>query len=74
MKLQVNVNAELVAKIDSYAKMLGVSRSALCAVFIGQGLAAYDKSFETLEKCGVAAAEMLKEQDKKQIEADENND
>lgn len=38
MKLQVNVNDDLVKEIDKYAKAIGMTRSALCAYFIGQGI------------------------------------
>ena len=37
MKVQVNLNDELVAKIDVLTKQLGVSRSAFCAMMIAQG-------------------------------------
>lgn len=50
MKVQVNVSDDLVKKIDDYAKMMGVSRSSLCAVFIGQGVMGYEKAFEISEK------------------------
>ena len=39
---------ELVSKVDSYAKKMGVSRSALCAMFIGQGVMTFDKSFDIM--------------------------
>ena len=50
MKVQVNVSDELVERIDNYAKMMGVSRSALCGVFIGQGIMNYDKAFNMLDE------------------------
>jgi len=49
MKVQVNVNDELVARIDYYAKKMGVSRSSLCSMFIGQSVMTYDKSFDILD-------------------------
>jgi metal-responsive CopG/Arc/MetJ family transcriptional regulator len=49
MYIQVNVNKELVTKIDKYAKSMGTSRSALCCTLIGQGVMAYDKAFETFD-------------------------
>lgn len=51
-KLQVNVSDELVEKIDIIAKALGVSRSSLCAIWIGQGALGYEKAFDTLERMG----------------------
>ena len=50
MRIQVNVSDEMVTKIDAYAKMLGVSRSALCSMWIGQSAIAYDKGMELTEK------------------------
>lgn len=52
MRVQVNVDDEMVKKIDLYAKKMGVTRSALCSVFIGQGIMGYDKSFEILDRYG----------------------
>lgn len=52
MKLQVNVNDDLVKQIDEYAALMGVSRSALCAMFIGQGILSYNKSFKLINDIG----------------------
>jgi metal-responsive CopG/Arc/MetJ family transcriptional regulator len=52
MKVQVMLNDNLVEKIDGYAKMMGISRSALCATFIGQGIMTYDKSFTIMNDMG----------------------
>ena len=52
MRVQVNVDDEMVKKIDAYAKRMGVTRSALCSVFIGQGIMGYEKSFEVLDRVG----------------------
>lgn len=52
MKLQVNVNDDLVKQIDEYAALMGVSRSALCAMFIGQGILSYNKSFKLIDDIG----------------------
>ena len=48
----MNVDDEMVKKIDAYAKRMGVTRSALCSVFIGQGIMGYEKSFEVLDRVG----------------------
>ena len=52
MKLQINVSDVMVKEIDKYAEMMGVSRSALCATFIGKGIMSYNKSFEMLGSMG----------------------
>lgn len=44
MRVQVNVSDEMVSEIDRYAKEMGVSRSALCSIFIGQGIMEYNKN------------------------------
>lgn len=59
MKLQITVADELVEQIDNYAKMMGVSRSALCAIWIGQGVMTYNKSYQIFDN--------LKEQFNKKI-------
>lgn len=46
MRLQVMVSDEMVQRIDSYAKKMGVSRSSLCSMLIGQGIMGYDKAYE----------------------------
>ena len=50
MKVQVNLSDELVFKIDVFAKAMGVSRSALCGVWIGQTVMSMEKTFETGQK------------------------
>lgn len=52
MRIQVNVSDELVEQIDNYAKMMGVSRSALCSIWIGQGVMGYNKSFQIFSDIG----------------------
>lgn len=52
LRVQVNLSYEMVARTDFYAKKLGVTRSSLCAFFIGQGVMAYDKSFDVLSNAG----------------------
>lgn len=49
MKVQVNLSDEIVKKIDNYAKYMGVSRSALCGMYIAQSIMALDKSFEVIQ-------------------------
>lgn len=48
MRLQITVNDDLVKKIDKYAKMIGISRSAMCALWIGQGVVGYEKADELI--------------------------
>ena len=46
MRVQVNISDDMVNKLDMYASKMGVSRSALCSVLIGQAVMGYDKAFE----------------------------
>lgn len=59
MRLQVNCSNEMVAQIDKYAKAMGVSRSALCSMFIGQGVMGFNKSYEMLEEVGKRVADNM---------------
>ena len=55
-RIQVNLSDEMVTKIDNYAAMLGMSRSGLCAYFIGQGTLAFETS---LNACDEVAKKLL---------------
>ena len=59
MKLQINVSDVMVKEIDKYAEMMGISRSALCATFIGQGIMGYNKSFEMIGSMGEKLGDSL---------------
>lgn len=52
MRVQVNLSDEMVARVDFYAKKMGVSRSALCSMLVGQGIMAYDKSMDIISVIG----------------------
>ena len=59
MRLQVNVSEEMVKEVDRYAALMGVSRSALCSMFIGQGIMSYNKGFAMLENLGAMLGDEL---------------
>lgn len=52
MRVQVNLSDEMVSKVDSYARKMGVSRSALCSMLVGQGIMGYDKSMDLISILG----------------------
>lgn len=52
MRIQVNLSDEMVSKVDSYATKMGVSRSALCSMLVGQGIMGYDKSMDLISVLG----------------------
>ena len=59
MKVQVNVSDEMVERVDLYAKKMGVSRSALCSMLIGQGIMGYDKSMDIISSFGEKMGDVL---------------
>lgn len=61
MRVQINLSEEMCASVDSYAKKMGVSRSALCSMLIGQGIMNYDNSYKIAEKVLKDTAKMLGE-------------
>ena len=50
MRVQVKLSDEMVEKVDFYARKMGVSRSALCSILVGQGIMSYDSSIDLLNK------------------------
>lgn len=52
MRVQVNLSDEMVSNVDKYAKSMGVSRSSLCSMLIGQGIMSYNKSMDILGVIG----------------------
>ena len=59
MRLQVNANEQMVAKLDKYAERMAVSRSALCSMLIGQGLMGLDRSCGILTDLGERLGDAL---------------
>lgn len=59
MKVQVNVSEEMVERVDLYAKKMGVSRSALCSMLIGQGIMGFDKSMDIITNIGEKVGDNL---------------
>lgn len=52
MRVQVNLSDSMVERVDSYAKLMGVSRSALCSMLIGQGVMNFEKSMDIIGSFG----------------------
>lgn len=52
MRVQVNLSDEMVTRVDEYAAKMGVSRSSLCSMLVGQGIMSYDKSMDVLKLLG----------------------
>jgi metal-responsive CopG/Arc/MetJ family transcriptional regulator len=52
MRIQVNLSDDMVKRLDMYADLMGVSRSSLCAQFIGQAVLGYDKAYSKIDDVG----------------------
>lgn len=48
MRVQINLSETMVEKVDKLAQMMGVSRSSLCSMFVGQNVITYEKTFEAI--------------------------
>lgn len=44
MRIQVNISDDVAKRIDELAKGMGVSRSALCSIWISNELAKHEKN------------------------------
>ncbi len=70
MRVQVNLSNEMSEKINMYANKMGVSRSALCSIAIGQYVMSMDKAYSIVEDIGESARiKLLEEDQKKEQEA-----
>lgn len=65
MRVQINLNDDLVKRIDKYAAAIGQNRSSVCAMWIGQSALGIEKTIETLEKMGVDVAKALAEDNRR---------
>lgn len=59
MRVQVNLSDEMAVKVDNYAKKMGVSRSALCSVLIGNAIMGYDSASEVLDTLASKMAQSI---------------
>ena len=59
MRVQVNLSEEMIERCDYYSKKMGVTRSSLCSMLIGQGIMSYDKSMDLLQLIGDKVGDSL---------------
>ncbi len=52
MRIQVKLSDEMVSKVDSISEQMGVTRSALCAIAIGQYVLGIEKGLGLIDKLG----------------------
>ena len=57
IRIQVNISDKLVSEIDEYAKAVGMTRSSLCAYFIGQGIFGIKEGVKLGEKILLSSTE-----------------
>ena len=48
-RIQITVNEDMLPKLDYYAERMGVTRSALCAVWLGDAILNHDKAYALLD-------------------------
>ena len=65
MRVEINLNPDLVKKIDEYAAAIGQSRSAVCAVWIGQSVLGIEKASQAIQSMGINVAKALEEDGRK---------
>jgi hypothetical protein len=61
MKLQVLVSDEMAQRIDKHAKEIGVTRSAFCAMLIGQGVSSYEQAQGIINSAGDEIVSQLRD-------------
>ena len=49
MRIQINLGDELVKDVDALADRYGITRSSLCAMLIGQGVASHNEAFNLVK-------------------------
>lgn len=49
IRVQVSLSVDMCQKVDKLAYSLGVSRSSLCSVLIGQGVMGFEKGVELVQ-------------------------
>lgn len=64
-KIVITVSTDMANRIDLYCQKMGVSRSALCGMLIGQGIMGYDKSFEVVDRMGGSLANSIAKETEK---------
>lgn len=49
-RIVVTISEDMKNRLDKYADMLGLNRSALCAFLLGQGVLSMDKAYGLLDQ------------------------
>lgn len=51
-RIYVTVSSEMASRIDFYCEKMGLTRSALCAYFVGHGVMGMDRAMGMVDKMG----------------------
>lgn len=49
-RIMVTVSEDMRKRLDNYAEMLGINRSALCAFLLGQSVLSMDKAYGLIDQ------------------------
>lgn len=73
-RINVTLSDEILSRIETYAKAMGINRSALCCYMIGQQIMAMDKALGIADAVSSKLQEVIGESDvlKSLKPADEN--
>lgn len=64
-KIQCTLSNDLIRRLDNISRSLGTSRSALMAMYIGQGVNTYEISIQQLEQSADKIVNKLAEMERK---------
>ena len=66
-RIYVTVSKEMLAKLDATAKLMGITRSALCAYLMGQGMLGLEKAQNMADLVTQAVKELVEKETSKAI-------
>ena len=66
-RIYVTVSKEMLAKLDATAKLMGITRSDLCAYLMGQGMLGLEKAQNMADLVTQAVKELVEKETSKAI-------
>ena len=66
-RIYVTVSKEMLAKLDATAKLMGITRSALCAYLMGQGMLGLENAQNMADLVTQAVKELVEKETSKAI-------
>lgn len=58
-RIMMTVSDEMAEKIIFYSNKMGVTQSALCSQFVGQGIMGFDKAFDLMDEMAEKALDSV---------------